>query len=164
MQVKKNGMKLMKDTASLTNALIENIGVEGGLKEGGMFCELMWTDRTLWLITRVISDKEFFAARVQTTMRNWTEGTEYPVTAENGAIVCEDGSECYFRFTYNNWRRADVQWFDGFMNGMTKEFFKDTGNLYNDIGRAVIKFCRTKPTKRVHLAFGVETGYRDPSF
>ena len=163
MQVKKNGMKLMKDTGSLTNALIENIGIEGGLKPGDTFAELLWTDRTLWLITRVISDKEFFAARVKTEMKDWTSGIEYPVKDENGEMVL-DGSECYFRFTYKNWRCSDVGYMESFFNREIDKFFKDTGHLGDDMQTAILKFCRTKPASKIHLTFGATTGYRDPSF
>ena len=57
MQLKKNGAVLMRDTASVMNAAIENIGVKGGLKPGLTFAELMWSDRHLWVITRVVSEK-----------------------------------------------------------------------------------------------------------
>lgn len=103
MQIKKNGLKLMKDTASLTNALIENIGMKDGIKVGDTFAELQWTDRTLWVITWVAPNgKEFMAKRAQTKMKDWTDGTEYPVRLEDGTIETV-GSECFFKFRYRNW-------------------------------------------------------------
>ena len=128
MQLKKNGAVLMRDTASLINAAIENIGVKGGLKPGLTFAELMWTDRHLWVVTRVVSEKEFFARRVQTEMHHFAEGTEYPVKNEDGSLKTY-GEESRFRFMYRNWRE---------------------GNIAHG--------------RKVHLSFGADTGYRDPSF
>lgn len=105
MKIYKNGMTLMRDTASLTNALCENLGVKDGIKVGTTFCELMWTDRNLWVVTRVVSDSEFYARRARTRMENWADGTEYPVTDENGNIETW-GDELRYRFSYRNWRRA----------------------------------------------------------
>jgi len=164
MQLYKNGMKLMRDTASLTNAMIENFGSNEELKPGSTFCQLHWTDRTLWVITRVISATEFFAARAETTMKHWTEGTEYPVYDEKGNIKVTPNSECYFRFSYKNWKRFGCGFLEAFFGEALDKFFKDTGNMGKDIQRAVIKFCRTKRPERVHLSFGCDTGYRDPSF
>ena len=107
MRLKKNGAVLMRDTASLTNAAIENIGVKGGLKPGLTFAELMWTDRELWVITRVVSEKEFYACEAETEMRHFAEGTEYPVRDENGNIKTF-GPEVRFRFMYRNWRKGEI--------------------------------------------------------
>jgi hypothetical protein len=137
MQVKKNGLKLMRDTASLTNALIENIGTEGGLKAGDTFAELMWTDRTLWVVTAAPKGenvKDFLAAQADTMMKDWTDGTEYPVRDEKGNIKYDPSSERYFVFRYRNW------W-----------CYPDT-RMQKGTG------------KKVHLSFGQATGYRDPSF
>lgn len=128
MQLKKNGAVLMRDTASLINAAIENIGVKDGLKPGLTFAELMWTDRHLWVITRVVSEKEFYAKRVETRCENYYDGTEYPVKNEDGSLKTY-GDETRFRFRYRNWRAGDIA--HGY---------------------------------KVHLAFGADTGYRDPSF
>ena len=125
MRLKKNGAILMRDTGSLINAAIENIGMRDGLKAGATFAELMWTDRHLWVVTRVVSQKEFFARRAQTKIEHWEDGTEYPVRDENGNILTYSNEETHFKFRYKNW------WADG---------------------------------KKVHLAFGATTGYRDPSF
>lgn len=165
MQVKKNGMKLMKDTASLANALIESTGLQESIKPGDTFCQLHWTDRTLWVVTRVISDMEFFAARVKTKMDNWTEGTEYPELDEQGRMQYYEDDECYFRFHYKNWKYYQVGFLKAFFGGaMDEKFFTDTGKLGDDIQNAVLKFCRTKRPARIHLSFSEHCGYRDPSF
>lgn len=100
MKVYKNGMTLMRDTGSLTNALCENMAKD--LKVGDMFCELLWTDRTLHVITEVINQKKFKAMRVKTQMKNWTEGTEYPEYDESGNLITE-GAAMTFTFRYHNW-------------------------------------------------------------
>ncbi len=136
MQVKKNGMKLMRDTASLTNALIESTGQTTGLNNGDTFVELQWTDRTLWVITAAAknSTKDFIAGMAETTMKDWTTGTEYPVRDEKGNIKIVEGSERYFVYRYHNW------W-----------CYPDT-RMQKGTGR------------KMHVAFGHSTGYRDPSF
>ena len=52
--MKFNGVELMKDTASLTNALL-NSG-KRPIMVGMGVAELMWTDRKLLQITAVIDD------------------------------------------------------------------------------------------------------------
>lgn len=132
MQLKKNGLKLMKDTGSLDNALMENIGTTSGIKVGDTFVELMWTDRKLWVITQVAANgKEFFAQPVKTKMKAAWTGTEYPVYDENGKIET-NGPERFFIYRYKNWWR------------------------YADSSR--------KDGEKMHLSFGVTTGYCDPSF
>ena len=106
MQLKKNGAVLMRDTGSLINAAIENIGTRDGLKPGLTFAELMWTDRNLWVITRMVSEKEFYAKSVETECKDYYDGTEYPVKNEDGSLKTW-GSESHFKFRYKNW------WADG---------------------------------------------------
>ena len=104
MQLYKNGMKLMKDTGSLTNALCEN--TTSAPKVGDTFCELGWTDRRLFVITQVISPKKFIAQRCITEMKDgWEDGTEYPVMDENGKIKTY-GEDEGFNFSYRNWRQG----------------------------------------------------------
>ena len=106
MKLKRNGMELLKDTASVSNALMENAGVEGGIKAGDTFAELMWTDRHLWVVTRVVSEKEFYAKAVDTECENYYDGTLYPVKNEDGSPKTV-GEESHFKFRYKNW------WSDG---------------------------------------------------
>ena len=96
MKVYKDGMTLMKDTASLANALMENKTRE--IKVGDTFAELMWTDRHLWIVTNVISPREFVAERVQTEMRDgWQDGTEYPKTDAEGKYLTSGYPETFKR-------------------------------------------------------------------
>ena len=96
-------MKLMKDTGSLTNALCEN--TTSCPKVGDTFCELLWTDRNLYLITEVINDRKFKADRVHTFLKDGLiDGTEYPQYDENGNIKTFGEPETYV-FRYNNWRK-----------------------------------------------------------
>ena len=74
-------MKLMKDTCSLMNYLMVNDNLN--VKVGDTFAELMWSDRTLWQVTR-IEGKKIYAKRVKTKIEDWTDGTQYPVKDENG--------------------------------------------------------------------------------
>ena len=88
MKIHKDGMTLMKDTGSLTNALMEN--KTDTIKVGDTFAELMWTDRKLWKVTEVISPKAFMAERVETELRNgWEDGTEFPKKDERGEMITD---------------------------------------------------------------------------
>ena len=122
MKVYKDGMELMKDTGSLTNTLMENKPWE--IKVGDTFVELLWTDRTAYIVTRVVSQREFYAMRIKTQMKDWTDGTEYPVKDGKGNYITE-GGESHFRRPRKYWKC-----------GM--------GN--------------------VHLSWGEDCGYHDPSF
>ena len=110
MQVKKNGMKLMKDTASLMNALIESTGLKESLKVGDTFAELQWTDRTLWVVKEVINDKNFFAEEADTKLKDWTKGTEYPVQNEDGTIKTNPYSRMEFVYRYGNWKKYEERY------------------------------------------------------
>lgn len=93
MKVYKDGMTLMRDTASLANALMENKTRE--VKVGDTFAVLMWTDRELRIVTAVEGDAAFTSEMVETKMENWYEGTEYPVRGEDGAIKTAGDVERY---------------------------------------------------------------------
>ena len=80
-----HGMKLMHDTASLTNALMAN--TTNTPKVGEMFAELMWTDRELWVIVRVRDARMFWAKRVETELKCWQDGTEFPKRDADGNLV-----------------------------------------------------------------------------
>ena len=122
MKVYKDGMELMKDTGSLTNALMENRNEQ--IKVGDTFAELLWTDRTAFIVTRVINQHDFYAKRLKVEMKDWTEGTQYPVKDANGAYIAE-GAEIRFR-------KPRKCWYSG--------------------------------SGKVHLSWGEDCGYRDPSF
>ena len=103
MKIYKDGMTLMRDTASLMNAVMENKAKT--INVGDTFAELLWTDRTLWVVTKVISDRKFVANRAKTYMENWADGTEYPVKDENGKIVA-DGEPRTFTKKRKYWYRS----------------------------------------------------------
>lgn len=95
-----HGMRLMHDTASLTNALMAN--TTNAPKVGDTFAELMWTDRTLWVITEVVSPKEFKAQRVETELKCWEDGTEFPKRDADGKFLT-DGSTSTFKKPRKYW-------------------------------------------------------------
>lgn len=80
--MKFNGVELMKETASLTNAIL-NCG-KCEVKVGMGVAYLMWTDRKLMQVVEVIDDRTFVAQDVETKMEHWADGTEYPVTDAEG--------------------------------------------------------------------------------
>lgn len=93
MKVYKDGMELMMETGSLTNALMENKPRE--IKVGDTFAELLWTDRTAYIVTRVVNQLKFYAKKLKVKMENWQDGTEYPVKDEHGAYIAEGGEFCF---------------------------------------------------------------------
>lgn len=100
-------MKLMKDTASLTNYILGNTTTEKAILPGETFCELLWTDRVLWIVTRTEGPGKFFAARVKTSMPNgWADGTEVPILDDAGKVQHDGGEECY-RLSRHKWKRND---------------------------------------------------------
>lgn len=99
-KIYRDGMELGKDTGSITNALMENRPRE--IKVGDTFAELMWTDRRLWIVTRVVNQRDFYAKWVKVEMKDWTEGTQYAVKDEKGEYVTE-GAECRFRKPRKYW-------------------------------------------------------------
>jgi len=133
MKVYKDGMTLMKDTCSITNALMENKSRE--IKEGDTFAILMWSDRSLWKVTKVVSQTEFYAERVETYMKDWADGTEYPKRDESGNIVTSGQPVKY--------KKSRKYWYEWWANAQ--------GVYY-------------KTECKVHFAWGETTGYRDPSF
>ena len=103
MKVYKDGMELMKDTGSLTNALMENRNEK--IKVGDTFVELLWTDRTAYIVTRVVNQSKFYAKRLKTHMRDWQEGTKYPDKDETGAYIAT-GEELLFSKPRKYWRKS----------------------------------------------------------
>lgn len=93
-------MKLMKDTGSLTNYMMVNDNLN--VKVGDTFAELMWSDRNLWQVTR-LEGKNIYVKRVQTKMKDWTDGTEYPVKDENGNNLLW-GNECVLTKPRKYWK------------------------------------------------------------
>ena len=83
--MKFNGVELMKETASLTNALL-NSG-KRPIMVGVGVAELMWTDRNLLQVTAVIDDRTFAARDVEVKMECWQDGTQYPVKNHDGSWV-----------------------------------------------------------------------------
>lgn len=112
MKVYKDGMTLMKDTGSLMNALMENRTRE--IKVGDTFAELMWTDRHLWKVTEVVSQREFVAERVETELRNgWEDGTEYPKVDADGNMITSGRPETFKlkrKFWYLGESRIHLSW------------------------------------------------------
>ena len=102
--MKFNGVELMKDTASLTNALL-NSGKRPILVGMGV-AELMWTDRKLMQVTAVIDDRTFAARDVEVKMECWQDGTQYPVKNPDGSLVLQ-GKERIFKWSnrgHGSWR------------------------------------------------------------
>ena len=87
MRVYKDGMVLMKDTGSLTNALMENKTKE--IKVGDTFVELLWTDRTAYIVTRVNNQRDFYAKRLKVEMKDWYCGS--------GKVHLSWGEDCGYR-------------------------------------------------------------------
>lgn len=112
MKIYKDGMTLMKDTGSLTNAIMENKTRE--IKVGDTFAELMWTDRHLWKVTEVVSQREFVAERVETELRNgWEDGTEYPKLDADGNMLtggCQYTFKLKRKFWYLGGSRVHLSW------------------------------------------------------
>jgi hypothetical protein len=134
----------MKDTASLTNALAEN--TTSNPKVGDTFAELLWTDRSLWVITEVRSPREFVAGWVETECKDGYEGTEYPVKNEDGSMKTYEGEDAVFTFRRHNWYKKPIY------NGWDHEKNAPRPNTSKGWG------------EKVHLSFGESVGYRDPSF
>jgi len=133
MKVYKDGMTLGRETGSLTNALMENKTHE--IKVGDSFALLMWTDRSLWQVTKVISQTEFYAKRVETYMKDWTDGTCYPKTGDDGKWILWDEE--------SKFKKSRKYWYE-----------------HCRYGNGV--FCKTDC--KAHFSWGATTGYRDPSF
>ena len=133
MKVYKDGMTLGRETGSLTNALMENLTRE--IKVGDSFAILGWTDRTLYQVTEVVSQNEFSACKVDTYMKEWQDGTEYPNVGADGKWVLY-GRTVKFKkcrkYWYEHWLGID--------------------GIPHKMGR------------KVHFSWGATTGYRDPSF
>jgi len=125
MKIYSDGMTLMRDTGSLTNALMEN--KKDGMKVGDTFAELMWTDRTLWQVTEVVvPGRKFKAQRVETYMENWTDGTEYPREGADGKYILQ-GDETTFERKRKYWYRVG-----GFGGGSRVHFSWGAKHGYRD--------------------------------
>lgn len=111
-------MKLMKDTGSLMNYLMVNDNLN--VKVGDTFAELMWTDRHLYKVIR-IEGKKIIAKAVETFMKSWAEGTEYPKTDSNGNWILS-GPECVITKPRKNWK----------MNGSTVHLCWGATEGYSD--------------------------------
>lgn len=133
MKVYADGMELMKETGSLTNALMENKPRE--IKPGDSFSILLWSDRTLWQVTRVISQTEFFAKKVSTYMKDWADGTCYPKVNADGNWDLS-GDEIKYK-------KCRKYWY---------EYARCPDGTYDRLD------------SKVHFSWGSTTGYRDPSF
>ena len=102
--MKFNGVELMKETASLTNALL-NSG-KRPVEVGIGVAYLMWTDRKLMQVTAVIDDRTFAARAVEVKMECWQDGTQYPVKNHDGSWVLK-GKERIFNWSnrgHGSWR------------------------------------------------------------
>lgn len=113
MKVYKDGMTLMRDTGSLTNALCENRA--NVIKVGDSFAKLGWTDRYLYIVTEVRSPREFVAKRVRVEMKDgWQDGTEYPIVGEDGKWLTYDGEGEVFtkkrKYWYDGYSRVHFSW------------------------------------------------------
>lgn len=95
-------MKLFAETGSVINALMDNGGGCLEPKVGDTFAELLWTDRNLWIIKSVKSNRDFIAERVETKMKDWTDGTEYPVVADG--VIQTSGSPSHFTRPRKYWK------------------------------------------------------------
>ena len=124
MKVYKDGMELMKDTGSLTNALMENKARE--IKVGDTFAELMWTDRTLWKVVEVVNQTEFSAERVITYMKDWTDGTTYPKRDDRGNILT-DGHPVKFK-------KGRKYWYEWHQNA-NGEYYKTDSKVHFSWGK-----------------------------
>ena len=122
--------------------MAENAAQE--IKVGDTFAELMWTDRRLWVITEVRGAKEFVAGWVETECKDVNAGTEYPVRDADGKFKTYMGEDAVFCFRRGNWYKKEV-----YMGWDRKGKFKP--NDSKGWGR------------KVHLSFGMKTGYTDPN-
>lgn len=128
-------MKLMKDTASLTNWLLANPDYHRP-EVGEDVTELMWTDRCAWRVTAVDKDgKGATLTRYNAKYIGKGYGDEtYQYDDENGNPLLSEGDTIHIRYKYKSWR------VDGQYNGLRVSRYK------------------------IHLAWGFREEYRDPSF
>lgn len=95
-------MKLLTDTGSVANWMMDNGSGCSELKVGNTFAELLWTDRRLWVIKSVKSNRDFIAEMAETRMKDWTDGTEYPVVVDG--VIQTSGSPCHFTRPRKYWK------------------------------------------------------------
>lgn len=130
-----NGMKLMKDTCSLTNALMANPRYTEP-KVGMDVTQLMWSDRCAYRIIKVSEDKKtFMMQRYNAKWIGECYGDErYRYEDENGNPLLLDGFTKTIKFRYGQWYEMEQNW-----DGKTR---------YD----------------KISLAFNCREDYRDPSF
>ena len=129
-----NGMKLMKDTCSLTSALLVNPNYTEPKVDMDV-TECLWSDRQAWKIIDVHSNKKSFI--MQRYAPKWI-GKSY-------------GDETY---------KYEDETGKPMLNHQTKRIVWRYGNWYEDLrglGHSV-KYSK------IHLSLGYREEYRDPSF
>ena len=99
-----NGMKLMKDTCSLTNALLANPRYTEP-KVGMDVTHLMWSDRCAYRIIEVSKDgRSFVMQRYNAKWIGKGYGDEtYQYEDENGNPLLRDGYTKTIKFRYGKW-------------------------------------------------------------
>ena len=130
-------MKLMKDTGSLTNWMMNNPGFTEP-KVGMDVTELHWTDRSAWRIIEVDPDhKGFTMARYTPVFIGKGYGDEtYRYTDENGKPLLNLDYTRHVKWFRGKWRASlPFNWIGGKKHG-----------------------------EPIRLSFGIAEEYRDPSF
>ena len=129
-----NGMKLMKDTCSLTNALLANPRYTEP-KVGMDVTQLMWSDRAAYRIISVSKDKRSFVMRRYNSKwigKGYGDET-YRYEDENGNPLLSDGDDTTVKFRYGRWYALNT-WYE------------------------------KPQYEKINLAFNCREDYRDPSF
>ena len=106
-----NGMKLMKDTCSLTNALLANPRYTEP-KVGMDVTQLMWSDRAAYRIISVSKDKRTFVmCRYASKWIGKGYGDEtYQYVDENGNPLLSDYDKT-IKFRYGRWYELNT-WYE----------------------------------------------------
>jgi len=129
-----NGMKLMKDTCSLTNALLANPRYTEP-KVGMDVTQLMWSDRAAYRIIEVSKDKKTFVMRRYNSKwigKGYGDET-YRYEDENGNPLLMEGNDTTVKFRYGRWYALNT-WYE------------------------------KPKYEKISLAFNCREDYRDPSF
>ena len=132
-----NGMKLMKDTCSFTNALMANPRYTEP-KIGMDVTELMWSDRAAYRIVEVSKDGRTFVMRRYASkwIGEYYGDERYRYVDENGNPLLSEHYTKTIKFRYGRWYEQD-------------KYLNSKG----------------KPTySKINLAFNCREDYRDPSF
>ena len=129
-----NGMKLLKDTCSLTNALMANPRYK--VPQVGMdVTVLMWSDRCAYRIIEVSKDgRSFVMQRYKAKLIGHYLDQRYQYEDENGNPLLMDGYTKNIKFRYGKWYEVDRSY-----NGKPR---------YD----------------KISLAFNCREEYEDPSF